>query len=893
MPPTFTPQLILIDGSSYLFRAFHALPPLTNSSGEPTGAIYGVINMLRKLMKDYPGEFIAVVFDSPAKTFRDDLYPEYKATRSETPDLLISQIKPLYTLIQAMGLPLIIEEGVEADDVIATLAEWGKKKHMDVLISTGDKDLAQLVDDHVILINTMNGHILDKTTVPKKFGVNPNQIVDYLTLVGDSADNIPGVPSVGPKTAAKWLQTYGSLDQLLEHANEIKGKVGEKLRAHSQDLPLTKTLVTLKRDVSLKETWEDLKIKTPDNETLLTLFKRFEFRAWLAELSKHTLSKNLNPYETLLTKADFNRWLKILENAKTFALDTETSDLNVMKAKLVGMSFATQTGKAAYLPLGHDYLDAPTQLSKDWALQKLRPLLESPEKTLIGQNIKFDMKMLMNEGVQLQSTLQDTQLASYVLNSSSRHDLDSLALKYLGYQTISYETVTGSGARQIPFNQVPLEKATPYAAEDADITWQLYEALWPKLTEHPKLKSVYLDIEIPLISVLARMEFHGVLIDAEKLEVQSQSIAHRLSALEKEAHTLAGTTFNLSSTKQLQTILYEKLQLPVLSKTPKGMPSTAEDALSELAQNYPLPKLILEYRSLSKLKSTYTDTLPKEINPKTGRIHTSYHQTGTSTGRLSSANPNLQNIPIRTEEGRRIRKAFIAPKGYQIISADYSQIELRLMAHLTKDKGLIKAFTNNHDIHTATASEVFHTPMEQVTPDQRRHAKAINFGIIYGMSAFGLSKQLGISQSKAKNYIDLYFSRYPGILEYMNNTRQLAHEQGYVETIFGRRLYLPEINSSNHQKQRAMERAAINGPLQGSAADIIKKAMIQMDNFLSKSSIKATMIMQVHDELVFEAADSEVEKMIGQIKTVMEHEVKLCVPLLVSVHSGDNWDEAH
>lgn len=850
--------------------------------------------MLRKLINDHPTEFIAVIFDSPTKTFRDDLYPEYKATRGETPDELKSQIQPLYELIQAMGLPLIIEEGVEADDVIATLTQWAIDKHQNVLISTGDKDLAQLVNDQVILINTMTGAILDKKTVPEKFGVNPDQIVDYLTLVGDSIDNIPGIPGVGPKTAAKWLQTFGSLDELLKSADDIKGKVGENLRAHRQNLPLSKQLVTLKHDVLLKETWEDLKPQAPDNQKLLAFFKRFEFRHWLSELLKQTKAEqNLDHYETILTETDFQKWLDQLHQAETFALDTETSDLNVMRANLVGLSFSIQPGKAAYIPLGHNYLGAPTQLSKSYVLEKLRPLLESPKKMLIGQNIKFDMKMLMNEGIWIHSILRDTQLASYVLNSSSRHNLDTLALKYLGYQTIHYEDVAGSGAKQVSFNRVLIEKAAPYAAEDADVTLQLYSVLWPKIQENPAFEKVYLEIEMPLVSVLARMELHGVLIDAERLQIQSQEIAHRLITLEEEAHAIAGCAFNLSSPKQLQEILYEKLQLPILSKTPKGAPSTAEDALAELALSYPLPKIILEHRSLSKLKSTYTDTLPKEINPKTGRVHTSYYQAGTSTGRLSSANPNLQNIPIRTKEGRKIRKAFIAPKGHKIISADYSQIELRLMAHLTRDKNLIKAFENGHDIHTSTASEVFHVPMEQVTSDQRRSAKAINFGIIYGMSAFGLSKQLGISQTLAKNYIDLYFSRYPGILDYMNRTRALAHQQGYVETIFGRRLYLAEINNSNLQKQRAMERAAINAPLQGSAADIIKLAMIQMDRFLSEGSVDATMIMQVHDELVFEVADQDVETMMMKIREVMEQEVQLCVPLLVSVNAGDNWDEAH
>lgn len=890
----FRPHLILVDGSSYLFRAFHALPPLTSSKGEATGAIYGVINMLRKLINDYPSEWIAVIFDSPGKTFRDDLYPEYKATRGETPDELRSQIQPLYELIQAMGLPLIIEEGVEADDVIATLAQWAKDKNRKVLISTGDKDLAQLVDDEIVLINTMTGNILDKTTVPEKFGVHPHQIIDYLTLVGDNIDNIPGVPNVGPKTAAKWLQAYGSLDELLKHANDIKGKVGENLRAHRHHLPLSKSLVTLKKDVFLKESWEDLKLGAPDHQKLLTLFKRFEFRNWLSELLKQTKAEqNLDHYETILTEDHLQKWIEALKQAPVFAFDTETSDLNVMRADLVGLSFSTQAGKAAYIPFTHSYLGAPIQLKKAEVLEKLRPIFESPQKTAIAQNIKFDMKMLMNEGLWIQNKFRDTQLASYVLNSSNRHDLDTLALKYLGYQTITYEDVAGTGVKQISFDEVPIERAAPYAAEDADVALQLDEILWPKIQENSAFEKVYQEIEIPLVAVLAKMEYHGVLIDAEKLEQQSQEIAERLTVLEQEAYSIANCIFNLSSTKQLQEVLYEKLQLPVLSKTPKGAPSTAEDALLELAANFPLPKIILEHRSLSKLKSTYTDTLPKEINPKTGRVHTSYYQTGTSTGRLSSANPNLQNIPVRNEEGRKIRKAFIAPPGYKIISADYSQIELRLMAHLTQDKNLIRAFENGHDIHTSTASEVFHTPIEEVTSEQRRSAKAINFGIIYGMSAFGLSKQLGIPQTLAKNYIDLYFSRYPEILNYMNNTRVLAHQQGYVETIFGRRLYLAEINNSNLQKQKAMERAAINAPLQGSAADIIKLAMIRMDQFLSQGSVEAAMIMQVHDELVFEVAGQDVPIMMAKIKEIMEQEVQLSVPLLVSVNVGNNWDEAH
>jgi len=884
--------LILVDGSSYLYRAFHALPPLTNSKGAPTGAVYGVINMLRRLIKDYQPDHMAVVFDAKGKTFRDELFPEYKATRPPMPDDLRVQIEPLHAIIQAMGIPMLIIDGVEADDVIGTLALQAAQKNP-VVISTGDKDMAQLVDANISLINTMTGKVLDRQGVEEKFGVKPQQIIDYLALMGDTSDNVPGVPKVGPKTAAKWLDEFGSLDAIVQHAKEFKGKIGEHLRASLGQLPLSKQLVTIKTDVSLPTQYQTLTFTEPNKQQLIDVFTELEFKKWLAELLGQQADTAVN-YETILTEKDFDNWLKKLQQAKTFAFDTETTSLDPIDAEIVGVSFAVKAGSAAYVPVAHDYADAPQQLSRDVVLKKLQPLLADKKYTIIGQNLKYDINVLRNVGVDVTATLFDTLLESYVLNSaSSRHDMDSMALKYLGKRTITFTDIAGKGAKQLTFNQIDLQQAAPYAAEDADITLQLHETLWPKVAANKKLKTVFSDIEMPLMPVLARMEYNGVLIDATLLEKQSKKLAKRIDTLQEHAYQLSDAVFNLASPKQLGEILFEKLQLPVLTKTPKGAPSTAEAALQELAHDYPLPKIILEYRSLSKLKSTYTNSLPQQINPKTGRVHTSYNQAVTATGRLSSTKPNLQNIPVRTEEGREIRKAFIAPKNHQIISADYSQVELRIMAHLTQDKGLLDAFSDGLDIHNATASEVFGVPIDKVTPLQRRHAKAVNFGLIYGMSAFGLAKQLHIERKVAQQYMEVYFSRYPGIKTYMENTRALAHQQGFVETIFGRRLYLPEINASNFARRSAAERAAINAPMQGSAADIIKFAMIAMDRWLQSAKVDATMIMQVHDELVFEVAKQDVEQMMNKVRDIMTTTVELTVPLIVAIGVGDNWDTAH
>lgn len=895
-----TPDLILVDGSSYLYRAFHALPPLVNSQGEPTGAIYGVINMLRKLLKDYHPQHIAVVFDAKGKTFRDDLYAAYKTQRPPMPDDLKAQIEPLHAIVRALGLPLLIIDGVEADDVIGTLAKQACQQGLQTLISTGDKDFAQLVNEKITLVNTMTGNILDRAGVIAKFGVTPEQIIDYLILVGDSSDNIPGIPNVGPKTAAKWLNEYSTLDNLVAHATEIKSKVGENLRTHLEQLPLTRQLVTIKDDVALEFTPTELNRDEAQRDALISWFKRLEFKGWLAELlnnpenSAIQQSENKNNYHIIFTQAEFDSWLVQLEQAELFAFDTETTSLDYMSAEIVGVSFAIEPNKAAYVPLAHDYPGAPPQLNREKVLQQLKPLLENPYKKKLGQNLKYDMSVLANYDIKLQGIAFDTMLESYVLDSSgTRHDMDTLALKYLGYRTVHFEDIAGKGAKQLTFNQIPIEQAGPYAAEDADITLKLHQTLWPRLTEVAGLTQVFNTLEIPLVSVLSRVERHGVLINGELLHKQSQELAIRIFELEQQAYQLAGQPFNLGSPKQLQTILYEKQGLPVLEKTPTGQPSTAESVLQELALSYPLPKVIIEFRSLSKLKSTYTDQLPLQIHPRTHRVHTSYHQAVTSTGRLSSSDPNLQNIPIRNEEGRRIRQAFVAPAGYKIVAADYSQIELRIMAHLSQDKGLLDAFANGLDIHQATAAEVLDIPLDQVTSEQRRSAKAINFGLIYGMSAFGLAKQLGVERDVAQTYIDLYFARYPGVKHYMENTRRLAHQQGYVETLFGRRLNLPEINTRNLQRQRAAERAAINAPLQGTAADIIKKAMISVDSALQKNKLHATMIMQVHDELVFEVADDHIENTITLIKKCMCDVPELNVALVVDVGVGNNWDEAH
>ncbi len=894
--------LVLVDGSSYLYRAFHAMPPLTNSKGFPTGAIYGVINMLRRLLKDYDPELIAIVFDAKGKTFRDDLYDKYKANRAEMPSDLVKQIQPIHDVVRALGLPLIMVEGVEADDVIGTLAVLAEKNCIPTLISTGDKDLAQLVNEYITLINTkpQNGNItisiLNPSAVKEKFGIPPELIVDYLSLVGDTVDNVPGVPQVGPKTAVKWLLEYGSLDNIIAHADKITGKVGENLRASLPQLPLAKQLVTIKCDVASLPDLPELKRQDADNQSLMTLFKDLEFKTWLSELltdTKTVVENKHQAYETIFTKEELTAWIKKLESANVFAFDTETTSLNYMDAEIVGVSFACEAGKAAYIPLAHDYSDAPQQLTREYVFAALKPLLESNSHKKIGQNIKYDIEVLANHGIALQGVAYDTMLESYILDSSiNNHDMDSLALKHLGWQTIKYADVAGKGAKQISFNQVEIDKASAYAAEDADVTLQLHQTLWPKLEKEPGLKSVFTDIEMPLIQVLATIERNGVLIDAVMLEKQSIELEKRLEELEAEAYDLAGEKFNINSPKQLQEILFGKLNLPVLQKTPTGQASTAENVLQELADEYQLPKIIIAVRTISKLITTYTKKLPQQINQHTGRVHTSYNQTGAATGRLSSSDPNLQNIPVRTHEGRRIRQAFIAPPGYKIISADYSQIELRIMAHISNDANLLKAFANNLDVHQSTAAEVLDIPLDEVTHDQRRSAKAINFGLIYGMSAFGLAKQLGISRDAANSYIEKYFTRYPGVHTYMENTRKQAHENGYVETLWGRRLYLPEINSSQIMRQKAAERAAINAPLQGSAADIIKRAMIHTADWLAKKEVDAKMIMQVHDELVFEVAENDIEIAMQQITKHMMEAAQLKVPLLVSIGAGENWDVA-
>lgn len=889
--------LILVDGSSYLYRAFHAMPSLTNSKGFPTGAVYGVINMLRKLIADYDPHYIAVVFDAKGKTFRDEMYDKYKANRTEMPNDLIPQIAPIHAIIKALGIPLLMIEGVEADDVIGTLAKHAKEKGMATLISTGDKDLAQLVNEQVTLVNTMTGTILNPDTVKEKFGVAPAQVIDYLTLVGDSVDNIPGVPQVGPKTAAKWLQEYGSLDNIVTNADKIKGKVGENLKAAIAQLPLSKALATIKLDVALDIDFPDLKRKESDSDLLIKLYQELEFKTWLSELLEKNTDKHqskYSKYETIFTQEQLSEWLKLLSSLDIFAFDTETTDLNYMDAELVGLSFAIEPGKAAYLPLAHHYDEAPQQLSRDEVLARLKPILENPSIKKIGHNIKYDKEVLANYNIQLKGIAFDTMMESYILDSAAtRHDMNTLALKYLGWRAIPYEDVAGKGAKQIPFNQVSIEKASIYAAEDADITLQLHQNLHPRIMKEPGLKRIFEELELPLISVLASIERHGVLIDALMLDKQTLELEKRLAGLEQEIFVISEEEFNLNSPKQLQEILFSKLKLPMLQKTPKGQPSTADAVLQELALEYVFPKLIIEYRSLSKLITTYTRKLPELIHPKTKRLHTSYNQTGAATGRLSSSDPNLQNIPVRTEEGRRIRQAFIAPPGYKIMSADYSQIELRIMAHISDDPNLLSAFHQNLDIHKATAAEVLGLSLEDVSYEERRRAKAINFGLIYGMSAFGLAKQLGIERQAAQNYIDLYFTRYPNVKAYMENTRALAHSRGYVETLHGRRLYLSDINSSQIPRQKAAERAAINAPLQGSAADIIKRAMITLDLWLqTHPEIDAKMVMQVHDELVFEVADKDVETFKEIINEHMMNAGSLKVPLLVEIGVGDNWDAA-
>jgi DNA polymerase-1 len=899
---TDSPQktLCLVDGSSFLFRAFHAVPPLTNSKGEPTNAVYGVSNMLRKLIADYQSDYMTVVFDASGKTFRHDLSEQYKANRAAMPDDLRVQIEPLHHLIRAMGFPLIMESGVEADDVLGALAQYAEQQGFKVVIATGDKDMAQLVNDHISLDNTMTNSRMDAQGVMDKFGVRPDQIADYLALVGDSSDNIQGVPKVGAKTAAKWLAEYQTLDNLIAHVNDIKGKVGENLRASLDFLPLSKLLTTIRCDLNLPYSMDDLKRRPADNAQLQELLTELGFSSWLkmlGDIPKPPVEAVAveTHYETVLTEQQFAAWLNKLEHAELFAFDTETTSLDYSKANIVGVSFAVEAGKAAYLPLAHDYLDAPAQLNRDDILARLQPLLENPAKAKLGQNLKYDAHVLANHGITLRGIKHDTMLESYVLNSTAtKHNMDDLAKTYLGLNTIHYEDVTGKGVKQINFSEVTIEQASTYAAEDADITLRLHEVLSEKLAESPTLLQLYNDLEIPLVSVLQRIEANGVLIDSDLLAQQSLELANHIISLEQHAHDVAGHTFNLGSPKQIQDIFYNQLKLPVLKKTPTGQPSTDESVLQDLAdQGYPLPKIILEYRSLNKLKSTYTDKLPQQIDNRTGRVHTSYHQAVAATGRLSSSDPNLQNIPIRSEEGRKIRQAFIAPQGYKILAADYSQIELRIMAHLSNDAGLITAFNTGQDVHRATAAEVFNVAPEQVTNDLRRSAKAINFGLIYGMSAFGLANQLGLSRNQAQNYIDLYFSRYPEVKNYMDNIRELARTQGYVETLFGRRLYLPEINSRNANLRQYAERTAINAPMQGTAADIIKRAMLAVDGWLQPASVHAKLIMQVHDELVFEVPETEIEFCTTEIKRIMCAAAELNVPLIVDVGVGDNWDEAH
>ena len=893
--------LCLVDGSSFLFRAYHAVPPLTNSKGEPTNAIYGVSNMLRKLLSEYKTDYVTVVFDAAGKTFRNELYADYKAHRPTMPDDLRVQIAPLHQLIRAMGLPLIMESGVEADDVLGVLAQHAAQQGFHVVISTGDKDMAQLVTDQISLEDTMKNVRMDIQGVIDKFGVKPEQIIDYLALMGDSSDNIPGVPKVGPKTAAKWLQQYQTLDNLIAHADDIKGKIGENLRASLDFIPLAKQLTTIKCDLVLPYGMEDLKRKPVDNSELRNLLTELGFSSWLKTLEDMPSKQNVNTeplagyYETILDETEFEDLVFELDGVELFAFDTETTSLDYSKAEIVGLSFSVEEGYADYLPLAHNYLDAPKQLDRTTVLEKLRYLLENPNKAKLGQNLKYDAHVLANHGITLRGIAHDTMLESYVLNSTAtKHNMDDLAKFYLGINTIHYEDVAGKGAKQINFSEVDIEKATAYAAEDADITFRLHQVLSEKLAEHPKLQKLYAELEIPLITVIQRIEANGVLIDTDMLAQQSMELANHIIGLEQHAHDVAGHTFNLGSPKQIQDIFYNQLKLPVLKKTPTGQPSTDESVLQDLAdQGHELPKLILDYRSLNKLKSTYTDKLPQQVDNKTGRVHTSYHQAVAATGRLSSSDPNLQNIPIRSEEGRKIRQAFIAPQGYKIVAADYSQIELRIMAHLSNDAGLITAFSTGQDVHRATAAEVFSVAPDQVTNDLRRSAKAINFGLIYGMSAFGLAAQLGLSRNQAQDYINLYFARYPDVKNYMDNIRELARQQGYVETLFGRRLYLPEINARNANLRQYAERTAINAPMQGTAADIIKRAMLAVDNWLQPAAVDAKMIMQVHDELVFEVLESQLDDCIFNIKTIMCAAAELNVPLVVDVGVGENWDEAH
>jgi DNA polymerase-1 len=897
--------LVLVDGSSYLFRAFHALPPLTNSSGQPTGAVVGVINMLRKLMAEQDPDYIGVVFDAPGKTFRDKIYAEYKAHRPPMPDDLRAQIEPLHAIIRAMGMPLVIEPNVEADDVIGTLAVEAQKAGMKTLISTSDKDLAQLVNDDITLVNTMSETVTDTGGVVERFGVRADQIIDYLALVGDSSDNIPGVHKCGPKTAVKWLGEYDNIDNLVEHAGEIKGKIGEYLREAIENgqLDMSRDLTRIRTGLELHEKPKELVQGEPDVEVLRDWYTKLEANRLLAALETEGGAVEITSspaaaaadYETVLDSPRLDAWVSKLGKAKLVCFDTETTSLDYMQAELVGLSFAVKEGEACYIPVGHTGPDAPPQLDRDEVLSALRPVLEDPKKPKLGQHLKYDMNVLANHGIEVQGVAFDTMLESYIYNSvATRHDMDSLARNYLNYSTIKFEEIAGKGAKQLTFDQVPLEQAAPYAAEDADITLRLHGHLWPLLSKQKGPASVFSDIEIPLVPVLSRIERTGVRIDSGMLGKQSKRMAERMAELEEQAYGIAGRSFNMASPKQIGQIFFEELDLPVISKTPKGAPSTAESVLQELAdQGHELPALILQHRGLAKLRSTYTDKLPTMINPDTGRVHTSYHQAVAATGRLSSSDPNLQNIPVRTDEGRRIRQAFIPREGAIMVAADYSQIELRIMSHLSGDKALLKAFAEGQDIHRATAAEVFGVEPDGVTNDQRRSAKAINFGLIYGMSAFGLAKQLGVERGTAQEYIDLYFDRYPGVRSFMDNIREQAHEVGYVETVFGRRLYLPEINSRNGQRRAAAERTAINAPMQGTAADIIKRAMIEVDRWIRQTKPDVTMIMQVHDELVFEVGEQCVEDVVPEIVSMMEKAARLSVPLVVDAGRGANWDEAH
>jgi len=924
--------LLLVDGSSYLYRAFHAMPDLRNHLNEPTGAIQGVLNMLRRLHKDYPADYSACIFDAKGKTFRDDIYPEYKANRASMPDDLRSQVTPLHEAIKAMGWPLIIEEGVEADDVIGALAKQAEREGMRVIISTGDKDIAQLVNEHITIVNTMPNAFrkgdekLDIAGVEEKFGIPPDLIVDYLILIGDTSDNVPGVEKVGPKTAVKWLKQYGSLDNIIANADQITGVVGENLRKALPWLPTARTLITIRCDVGIQENLSDLAPQLPDKAKLAELFDHFDFKSWKRELenmpdgrqnaaaseSKQPqtadmfssdeptaathqayIANNSRHYETILSHAHLDNWLTKIAAADLVCFDTETTSLDPMQAKLVGMSFSTAAGSAAYLPLMHDYFDAPQQLDFNETLSKVKPILENPAIKKVGQNLKYDQHVLANHGIQLNGIAHDTLLQSYVFESHKSHGMDALSERHLGIKTISFEEVAGKGAKQVGFNQVTVEVAAEYAAEDADITLQLHQAMYPQIANDKKLDYIYSQIEMPVSDILFTIERNGVLIDANMLTAQSNEIGMKLVALENQAYELAGQPFNLGSPKQLQEILFGKLGIKPLKKTPSGTPSTDEDVLQELALDYPLPKVLLEYRGLAKLKSTYTDKLPRMINAATGRVHTSYNQAVAITGRLASSDPNLQNIPVRSAEGRRIREAFIAPKGSVIVSADYSQIELRIMAHLSQDKGMLDAFANNEDIHRATAAEIFGVERENVDNEQRRYAKVINFGLIYGMSAFGLAQNLNIERSAAQSYIERYFARYPGVREYMQNTRAIAKQQGYVETYFGRRLWVPEINSPNGMRRAGAERAAINAPMQGTAADLIKLAMIAVDKWIKNEKLQSKLIMQVHDELVLEVPESELELVKQKLPELMQHVAKLDVPLLAEVGVGSNWESAH